>query len=158
MIERDDNGLAAATEGSANAGNAADAGAHAGRDVMDRDTNGMITYEQIAELSEQTSLPLIEIIRALARCAGDIEAARTKLMDGGHIDILDKKVAENLAATLVDEGLCFSCETSGDERWRFRVPAQYVARACTLSYLSKVHALAAQWQLEHPRENCRTQG
>jgi len=91
MIERDDNGMAAATEGSASPGNAADAGVHAGRDVMDRDTNGMITYEQIAELSEQTSLPLIEIIRALARCAGDSEAARTKLMDGGHIDILDKK-------------------------------------------------------------------
>jgi hypothetical protein len=42
----------------------------------------MITYAQIAELSDQTSLPLIQIIRALARSAGDSDVARARLTDG----------------------------------------------------------------------------
>lgn len=40
----------------------------------------MITYTQIAELSDKTSLPLIEIIRALARSNGDSRLARARLM------------------------------------------------------------------------------
>jgi hypothetical protein len=112
----------------------------------------MITYAQIAELSDQTSLPLIEIIRALARCAGDSEAARLRLMDGGHIDVIDRKVAENLAATLIEEGQRFSCEVTEDEHWRFRVPSEYVARACTLGAAPHVRALMEDWQLGPPPE------
>jgi hypothetical protein len=132
-----------ATAGTARREIASDADVRTVTNVMERDVPGMITYEQIAELSDETSLPLIDIIRALARCAGDSEAARTKLMNGGHIDVADRKVAENLAMTLVEEGLCFSCETTPDDHWRFRVPAEYVARACTLTYVSRVRALKA---------------
>lgn len=135
--------LVAAADGLARREIAVDADVHAATNVMERDATGMITYEQIAELSEETSLPLIDIIRALARCAGDSEAARTKLMNGGHIDVTDRKVAENLARTLVEEGLCFSCESTPDDHWRFQVPAEYVARACALTYVSRVRALKA---------------
>ena len=112
----------------------------------------MITYAQISELSEQTSLPLIEIIRALARCAGDSEAARLRLMVGGHIDIVDRKVAENLAAMLIEEGQRFSCEATEDEHWRFCVPSEYVARASTLSVPPHVRSLTEDWQLGPPAD------
>jgi hypothetical protein len=140
--------MAAASVETARLEIAADVDVRTTTNVMERDANGMITYEQIAELSDETSLPLIEIIRALARCAGDSEAARAKLMNGGHIDVTDRKVAENLARTLVEEGLCFSCETTPEDHWRFRVPAEYVARACTLTYVSRVQALKAGWKEE----------
>jgi len=45
----------------------------------------MITYAQLAELSDQTSLPLIEIIRALSRSAGNSAAARARLMEGDAV-------------------------------------------------------------------------
>jgi len=98
----------------------------------------MITYTQIAELSEQTSLPLIEIIRALTENDGDSEAAHAALTeeDSGRIDIYERKVAENLATTLVSEGLRFTCEITGSH-WRFRIPPDSVSRVRTLGHLSR---------------------
>jgi hypothetical protein len=73
-------------------------------------------------------------------------------MDGGHIDVVVRKVAENLAATLLEEGLRFSWEVPEDEPWRFRVPSEYVARACTLGAAPHVRALMEDWQLGPPPE------
>jgi hypothetical protein len=112
----------------------------------------MITYAQIAELSDETSLPLIEIIRALARCAGDSEAARLRLTDGGHVDVVYRKVAENLAAALIEEGQRFSCEVTEEDLWRFCFPSEYVARAGTISAAPHVRALADDWQFGPPAE------
>jgi hypothetical protein len=115
----------------------------------------MITYAQIAELSDKTSLPLIEIIRALARSAGDSELARAELMhgDSGHVEITSRKVAENLATSLVGEGLPFCCETTAEEHWRFSLPAEYLPRACLLSHLPLVRAREEHKPLDAPRSN-----
>ncbi|MEO7323408.1 MAG: hypothetical protein ABIW82_01115 [Dokdonella sp.] len=42
-------------------------------------TTPLITYAQISSLSEQVSLPVVDIIRALVRHAGNGEAAREML-------------------------------------------------------------------------------
>jgi hypothetical protein len=42
----------------------------------------MISYAQLAELSDQTSLPLVKIIRALSRSAGNSDVALEKLIEG----------------------------------------------------------------------------
>ncbi|MFI4970598.1 MAG: hypothetical protein ACHP7D_10365 [Lysobacterales bacterium] len=103
----------------------------------------MITYEQIAELSEQTSLPLIEIIRALQENGGDSEAARAALTaDSGRIDVADRKLAENLATKLVDAGLHFVCETTPQGQWLFRVSAENVTHIRKLGALSRRQARA----------------
>jgi hypothetical protein len=102
------------------------------------DPNSMITYTQIAELSERTALPLIEVIRALTETEGDSEAALARLheRDSGSIDVVDRKVAENLATTLVSEGLCFTCETRGAQLWRFRVPPESVVHVRRLGHIA----------------------
>ncbi len=97
-----------------------------------------ISYQAIEELSSYTTAPVIEIIRTLLKCNGDIEVARIALTESGfgRIDVFDRKVAENLATTLVSEGLRFICETT-DRHWRFRIPPNSVFRVRALGHLSR---------------------
>lgn len=62
-------------------------------------SHSAVTYTQIAELSAQTSMPLIQIIRALVRNAGNTAAAREALMNGdSNLAVADSPNAENPAA------------------------------------------------------------
>jgi hypothetical protein len=102
----------------------------------------MITYEQVDELSGQTSLPLIEIIRALHDSGGDSDAARAVLTgnDSSRIDIHDRELARMLATTLIEDGTHFVCETTGQEEWLFRMSPESATRVCTVGPLAWRHA------------------
>jgi hypothetical protein len=101
-----------------------------------------VTYAKIEELSDGTSLPVIEVIRALFRSGGDVVAAREALLSGdaGRIEVAGRNVAEHLAAMLAGTGLQFACEPAAGDLWQFRMPTECIARARALGYLSRRRA------------------
>lgn len=96
-----------------------------------------ISYQSIDELSGYTTAPVIEIMRTLLKCKGDIAVARAALTKDGFGRAVDRKVAGNPATSLVSEGAQFTCETTESAHWRFRVPPNSVSRVAALGPLSR---------------------
>lgn len=99
-----------------------------------------MTHAHTVTRGGQTSHALAEAMQIMAENARD--EARATMINGdfGHIDIIDRKTAESLATVLVDERLRFTCETTEQERWRFRILPESVARVCVLANLPQRRA------------------
>ena len=86
----------------------------------------MLNLDRIEQVRSRTHVSTMEAVHALTVSGGDVKRAIDDLNDHAHagnrsVVAGSREDAQRLAASLVDAGIWFECETIGPGRWRFSV-------------------------------------
>jgi hypothetical protein len=86
----------------------------------------MLNLDRIEQVRSRTHVSTMEAVHALTVSGGDVARAIDELNDhaqAGNRSVVaeSRENAQRLAASLVDAGIWFECETTAPGHWRFSV-------------------------------------